>query len=355
MKKSILLVLWLVSFLSAYTQDSIRGTWITNVASKALLSKKNIIETVQQCKQKGFNNIYVVVWNYGVTTYPSQVVEKYIGIKQSYVYKGFDPIACIVEEGHKQGLKVHAWFEYGFSYTYKNENSIWLKKYPHWVGRNSKGDLLQKNGFYWWSAMHPEVQQFMRELVTEVVRKYDIDGVQGDDRLPAMPAEGGYDSVTQAMYQAATGTVPPADAKEKKWLQWKADQLSMFGKNLYAAVKAEKPNCIVSWAPSIYPWSVEQYLQDWPTWLRGGYADYIMPQVYRYDIKAYKNTLEELAKQLTPEEKKKVYPGILTSLGNGYLVKETMLREMIALNRAMGFAGECFFYYETLPQFSKIY
>ena len=37
--------------------------------------------------------------------------------------------------------------------------------------------------------------------ILEVVKNYDIDGIQGDDRLPAMPAEGGYDAYTRNAYQ----------------------------------------------------------------------------------------------------------------------------------------------------------
>lgn len=336
-------------------EEPVRGTWITNVASEALRSEKNIKEAVTLCKQKGLNNIYVVVWNGGVTMYPSKVVESYIGIKQHPIYNGFDPIKTIIEEGHKQGIKVHAWFEFGFSYAYKDTTRVWSQKYPHWAGRNSKGELLNKNGFYWWSAMHPQVQQFMKELVLEVVTNYNVDGVQGDDRLPAMPAEGGYDSATLALYKQQTGKEAPADYKEPAWLQWKADQLSAFGKALYTNVKARKPGCIVSWAPSIYPWSKENYLQDWPAWLNGGYADYVMPQLYRYNINAYEKVLKELNDQVTPEQKKKVFPGLLTSLGDGYLVKPEMLQQMIQLNRKYGFEGECLFYFECLRKLEKIY
>jgi uncharacterized lipoprotein YddW (UPF0748 family) len=356
--KKLLFLLFIFFFLTSCAQhkeEPIRGTWITNVASEALRSEKNIKEAVTLCKQKGLNNIYVVVWNGGVTMYPSKVVESYIGIQQHPVYKGFDPIKTIVDEAHKQGLKVHAWFEFGFSYAYKDTTQQWSKKYPHWVGRNSKGELLNKNGFYWWSAMHPEVQTFMKKLVLEVVTTYDVDGVQGDDRLPAMPAEGGYDSATLALYKQQTGNNAPGDYKDSAWLQWKADQLSAFGKSLYNDVKKTKPNCIVSWAPSIYPWSKEQYLQDWPAWLNGGYADYIMPQLYRYNIDAYEKILKELDTQVTKEQKKKIIPGILTSLGDGYLVKPEMLQQMIKLNRKYGFNGECMFYFETLRKLTKIY
>ncbi|GAB2808685.1 glycoside hydrolase family 10 protein [Ferruginibacter profundus] len=330
-------------------QEVIKGTWITNVASDILKSKKNIVEGIKLCKKNGINNIYVVVWNNGVTMYPSKVVEAYIGVKQSPAFTNRDPLKEIIAEGHKSGIKVHAWFEFGFSYAYNDSNSIWLQKYPGWAGRNNKGELLQKNKFYWWSGINPEVQLFVKKMISEVVNNYAVDGVQGDDRLPAMPAEGGYDACTMQLYaKEHNGQAPPQDAKDSSWLQWKADQLSAFGKTIYQTVKAMKPGCIVSWAPSIYPWCKEQYLQDWPKWLKEGYADYIIPQLYRYKIEDYEKVLKELDVLVTPAMKHKVFPGILTSLGDGYQSTRELTDQMIQLNRKYGFKGEVFFYFETL-------
>jgi uncharacterized lipoprotein YddW (UPF0748 family) len=334
----------------------IKGTWITNVASDVLKSKKNITAAIKLCKERGINNVYVVVWNNGVTMYPSKVLEGYIGIKQSTIYGTRDPIKEIIDEGHKAGIKVHAWFEFGFSYNYGDSNCMWQKKYPHWAGRDVKGNHLQKNKFFWWNALHPEVQTFMNKLVLEVVNTYNIDGVQGDDRLPAMPSEGGYDSLTKKIYAAEHyGAIPPENPKDSAWLQWRANKLSAYIKQLYQAIKAAKPKCIVSWAPSIYPWSKEQYLQDWPAWLNGGYADYIFPQCYRYNIGAYKKLIDELNTQVTLKQKNKIVPGILTSLGDGYLVKKEMLQQMINYNRKNGYSGECTFYFETLRRMGKYY
>jgi uncharacterized lipoprotein YddW (UPF0748 family) len=267
------------------------------------------------------------------------------------VYKGFDPIKEMIEQGHKAGIKVIAWFEYGFAYDYGDTTSVWLKKYPHWAGRDVKGNLLQKNGFYWFNSLHPEVQGFMKELVLDFVKKYKADGIQGDDRFPAMPSEGGYDDYTKSIYaREHNGAVPPANSIDTAWLQWRADKLSRYIKDLYAGIKKINPKCIVSWAPSIYPWSKEHYLQDWPSWLKGGYADEILPQLYRYDIKAYEKIVKELDQQVTPAQKTKVFPGLLIGLGDGYVVKQEMLEEMIQLNRKYGFNGECTFYYEGLKK-----
>ncbi len=345
-----------INILAQKKPQLIRGVWITNVASDVLKSKKNIEKAIQLCKKTGINNVYVVVWNNGVTMYPSGVVEEYIGIKQSKIYGTRDPIKEIIKAGHKAGIKVHAWFEFGFSYNYGDSNCLWQNKYPQWVGIDTKGNYLQKNNFFWWNALHPEVQEFMNKLVLEVVNNYNIDGVQGDDRLPAMPSEGGYDSVTKKMYAHENdGALPPNNSKDSAWLQWRANKLSAYIKQLYYAVKAAKPQCIVSWAPSIYPWSMEQYLQDWPAWLDGDYADYIFPQCYRYNIDAYKKLIAELNTQVTKKQKIKIIPGILTSLGNGYLIKKEMLRQMITCNRKNGYQGECIFYFETLRRLGKYY
>lgn len=339
----------------AYSQDSpIRGTWITNVASEVLNSRENIKKAVDQSKAAGLNHLFVVVWNRGVTMYPSRVMKKYIGLRQDEKYAGRDPLKEMIDAAHQQGIKVHAWFEFGFSYGYKDSSSMWAKRFPEWLGRNSYGNLLQKNGFYWWNALHPGPQRMLQDLMLEVVKNYDVDGVQGDDRLPAMPAEGGYDEYTAQLYKKEKDLALPYDnAKDPVFLQWKADKLSQFCKSLYGAIKKERANCIVSWAPSIFPWSKEQYLQDWPAWLKGGYADFIIPQLYRYKIADYEKILKELSRQVPPELLKKVYPGILSSLGDGYLASGEMMKQMITLNRNHGFEGEVFFYFETLNQMAS--
>jgi uncharacterized lipoprotein YddW (UPF0748 family) len=332
--------------------DKLRGTWITNVASDAMLNEKNVKEAVLNCKRNGLTDIFVVVWNNGLTTYPSKVVQNYIGIKQDPRYKQFDPIAAFVEQGHKNGLKVHAWFEFGFSYAYKDSSqNNWLSKYPHWVGRDQKQNLLKKNGFFWWNSLHPEVQDFMQQLVLEVVQKYKVDGVQGDDRLPAMPSEGGYDSYTTQVYaDEYNGVNPPLNSKDPLWIRWRSNKLNDFAKKLYGSVKKMNPACIVSWAPSIYPWSLEQYLQDWPTWLKEGYADLVIPQVYRYQFDSYAASLKAVEKQVPDSLKHKIYPGILTSLGDGYRVDSLFFQKMISLNRTEGYNGEVLFYYETIKE-----
>jgi uncharacterized lipoprotein YddW (UPF0748 family) len=330
------------------------GTWITNVSSQALRSESEIKNAVRICREKGVNNVFVVVWNKGVTMYPSKVMESYIGVKQDPIYGAFDPLDCIIREGHKAGIKVHAWFEFGFSVKNGTADSPWETKYPHWLGRSLGNRRLVKNGFTWWNSLNPKPQKFLLEMIKEVVTKYDVDGVQGDDRLPAMPSEGGYDPYTAELYRREKGAQPPENHLDPEWLQWRADKLSQFAETVYHAVKAVKPSCQVSWSPSIFPWSKENYLQDWIKWLDGGYADFVIPQVYRYDFELYQGELLKLKSQIGPDLQKRVFPGILTSLGDGYAIESSLLARKIKLNREEGFGGECLFYFEFLRPKTKV-
>ena len=341
----------------------IKGVWVTNVASTALNSLANIKETVQICKKSAMTDIYVVVWNKGRTIYPSDIMNKEFGIPIMESFAGRDPLLEMITEAHKEKIKVHAWFEYGFSSSNTNipGADVILDKYPAWAARDvSKAILVSGGGFKWMNGINPDVQNFMKSLVLEVVKKYDIDGVQGDDRLPAMPVKGGYDDYTVQLYKTENaGVAPPANEKDSNWINWRTNKLTEFLGVLYKAVKAEKPKVIVSSAPSIAPWAKENYLQDWPTWLDKKYCDYVIPQVYRYDIGAYEATLKsQIALIKNSSDRSKFYSGVLIQSGT-WNSSNQYVEQMVNLNRANGVGGEVFFFYEGLKfnadYFTKIY
>jgi uncharacterized lipoprotein YddW (UPF0748 family) len=229
-----------------------------------------------------------------------------------------------------------------------------LQARPDWAARDRDGGILTKNGFEWMNALHPDVQEFMIELILEVAERYEVDGIQGDDRLPAMPSEGGYSDFTRALHLRETGRDVPSDPREPAFLQWKADKLSDFAVRLHDAVKSADPALTVSMAPSIHPWSKEEYLQDWPEWLRRGAVDELLPQAYRWDIDAYRATVAEMVATFRENVKADgrnggvaLAPGIIIRSGsryNGY----DYVRQAIEINRSYGVEGEVYFFYEGL-------
>lgn len=362
---AIAIVLFCVSFGYndiAYSQlpTVIKSAWVTNVGSDVLLSRTNIKQAVQLAKKSGLNTLCVVTWNKGYTLYKSPTLKKYFGIDIDPIYKDRDPLQEFIEEAHKENIKVIAWFEFGFASAYGDSGAHILNKYPHWAARDNTGKVLVENGFTWMNSFHPEVQQFISSLVYEVVERYRVDGVQGDDRLPAAPIRGGYDAFTISAYRAEhAGNFPPQNFNDSAFTNWRAQKMNAFGKSLYQGIKKRNPAVVVAHAPSIYPWSKEHYLQDWPTWLTEGYTDLVMPQVYRYRFDAYARTLDEMVKQVGPAYLPKVFPGLLTSLADGYRIPIDFLKQCIEYNRKKGIKGEVFFYFEGLrsnPEFyQKLY
>lgn len=337
-------------------QSSVRGVWLTNVDSKVLNSKANIENAVNLCSELGFNTIFVVTWNKASTTYPSKVMKEFTGVEIDHNYIGRDPLKELIEIAHKKNIKVIAWFEFGFSSSYKENGGDLLKRKPHWAAINNKNELVTKNGFDWMNGIHPEVQNFLLSLLIEVVQNYNIDGIQGDDRLPAMPVEGGYDEYTVKLYQSEhNGKLPPSNYRDSLWVDWRAKKLNLFMRDIHSTVKKLNPNVIVSMAPSIFPWSKEEYLQDWVNWVKEGLVDLIVPQVYRYSIKEYSQALKDILTSQLPKDKlTSFYPGVLLKVGK-YYPSPKFLKSMIDENRKYNINGEVFFFYEGIKKFIPMF
>lgn len=332
----------------AWDPTALRGAWITTAASTALDNRDNIKQMVATCKAAGMNQLFVVVYNNARTIYPSNVMNGLIGIRQLERFAGRDPLQECIDEGHAAGLKVHAWFEYGFASSYSANGGPIIAAKPHWSAKDIAGNLVVKNGFDWLNPIHPEVQQFMIDLFKEVVTNYTgLDGVQGDDRLPAMPSTGGYDPYTMAQYQLENGGAsPPAAATDAGWLQWRSKKLNAFLKRLRNEVKSIRPSVQFTMAPSPYPFGYTEYLQDWPTWVDSAYVDAIIPQCYRYDITAYNNVVAQ-QKLYYRNNSVPLYPGVLVKSG-ATLQPDALMTQFIQTNRRNGFKGEAFFFYEGI-------
>ncbi len=333
--------------------NALRGAWVTTAASTALDSKDNIKQCVATCKANNINNIFMVVYNNGRTCYPSTVMQNLIGKPIRESFAGRDPLQEMIDEGHAAGIKVHAWFEYGFASSYSANGGDIVAAKPTWAARDISGNLVVKNGFDWLNPFNMEVQNYMIDLFKEVTTKYNIDGVQGDDRLPAVPSTSGYDAYTTNLYFTEKGVNPPANYQDASWIDWRAKKLNSFLKRLRTEVKAIKPSIQFTMSPSPYPFSLTEYLQDWPTWVDSSWVDAVMPQCYRYDISAYTSVLTQ-QKGYYRNASVPFYPGVLVKSGST-IQSDAFMTDMIAKNRLNGFKGECFFFYEGVKDKTSWY
>lgn len=337
---------------SDFTRKVVRGVWVSDVGSDVFASRANITECVNICRDIGINTIFVVTYNDAKTKYKSQVMKEYMGVEIDPKYAGRDPLAEMIEAAKPLGIKVVAWFEYGFASVYgDNTGGALVARYPSWASRDAAGNITEKNKFYWLDAFNPDVQQFVKKLMVEVVQKYpDLAGVQGDDRLPALASNGGYNSTVTARYKTETGRTAPSNYLDSHWLQWRADKLSDFGEYIFKHIKSLEGGKMVSWSPSPFSWSLQNYLQDWPEWLKRGIVDHIHPQLYRYNFNDYKATLDQALNTMSPFNFKELIfsPGILVGIGSGDAITPEILDQKLAYNRQRGVEGETYFYYERI-------
>lgn len=325
--------------------SEIRGVWLTTHDTEVWMDRPQLENAMLQLAQVNFNTIYPVMWNSGYTNFPSSTAQKY-GF-QPFIpqgKQGYDILAEITTQAHRQGLLVLPWFEFGFMAPPTSEL---VTQHPEWLTSQRDGTLESKSAageVVWLNPFLPAVQQLIRDLVMEVVDRYDIDGIQFDDHL-SLPREFGYDSYTLTLYQKETKKTAPADFKDPDWVKWRADKISTFVAQLNQAIKARKPHLIFSASPNSYDQAYRLSLQDWLGWVRQGWVDEIVVQNYRPDLDGFSKHLVEPALQ-EARQKIPTAVGILTGVRHRTTSMD-MIQNKIEAARRNGL-GVSFFFYESL-------
>lgn len=330
-----------------------RGVWLTTTDSDVLKSKSNIQAGLKQLKGLGFNTIYPVVWQSGFTLFPSAVAASVIGSKimPDPAFAGRNMLAEIVDEAKTQGFRVIPWFEYGLMTPPGSQLAI---THPDWLTAvNDKGDTIrtkradrEKDDQVWLNPCRPEVQQFMVDLIAEVAEQYDVDGVQLDDHF-GFPVELGYDRFTQNLFKAEnSGAAAPKDHTDPKWVDWASGKVTDLLRRIFHAVKAKRPDCLISISPNPLSFSKEHYLADWNNWVQAGLAEEIVLQVYRDTVTSFRDEL------LKPEvsdthDHIPLSIGVLSGLRT-QRVAFALIENQIKESRNRSYTGVSCFFYETL-------
>jgi uncharacterized lipoprotein YddW (UPF0748 family) len=274
----------------------VRGTWLTTTANEAISSPQRTQETMRRLRHIGLNTVFVEVWKNGYTEFPSQVMQKSIGVPYRIAPspKGSvqrDLLSETLIQAHRNQLTYIAWFEYGFMAAYKDtQNELRARK--DWLSLDKDGNEVAKNGFVWLNPLHPDAQNLLIGIVKEAIKKYDLDGIQLDDRIVWPYIDMGYDEFTQNLYaKEHAGQRPPQDPREPEWVAWRTQKVQAFAKRFVREVRqAAGKNFLISLSPGPHPWALENYLIDWPAWSRWTDSptwDEYVPQVYRMDYASF--------------------------------------------------------------------
>lgn len=327
----------------------LRGVWLTNIDSDVLFSRENLKEAIASLADLKFNTLYPTVWNWGYTLYPSAVAKAVVGkaIDPTEELQERDILTEIIKRAQKHQMAVIPWFEFGFMAPADSELA---QRHPDWLTKRQDGTTIWWEGKthqrVWLNPMRPEVQQFITDLIVEIVSNYDVDGIQLDDHF-GFPSEFGYDEFTVKLYQQEHGgKSPPENPKDSEWIQWRADKITAYVEQLFHAVKAANSEAIISLSPNPYKFSLNSFLLDWQKWQQKGLIEELIVQVYRHQHDSFVGELNQ------PEIKaaQKHIPvgiGILSGLKDRP-VPSSRIQQQVHATRDRNLAGVSFFFYESL-------
>jgi uncharacterized lipoprotein YddW (UPF0748 family) len=348
-------------------RTEIRGVWLTNIDSDVLFDRARLRNSIRQLQNLNFNTLYPAVWNWGYTLYPSKVAAAEVGApmmpRQSIELllnrplpaneglAGRDMLRETINQGHRAKMAVIPWFEFGFMAPAASDpaGSQLAQRHPTWLTQKRDGSTTKAEGTHqrvWLNPLHPEVQGFIKKLLVEVVRNYNVDGIQLDDHF-GYPSEYGYDSYTVNLYKAEhQGQLPPDNHLDPAWIDWRAGKVTAFMKDLFKAVKAANPRAIISVSPNPQEFSKSMFLADWLAWERAGLVEELVIQLYR-------NDLSRLVGEMNKPEVKQAQTHIPVAIGilSGLKprpIKMSQIQEQVKAVRQQRLAGVAFFFYETL-------
>ncbi len=280
---------------SSFPKREFRGVWIATVDNIDWPSQKNLHPDRQKQefrslldfhKSTGLNAVFVQVRAAGDAFYAKSAEpwsEWLTGRQGREPSPFYDPMEFMIEESHSRGLEFHAWMNlnrlvHKSSVSVSRYNLSYLK--PDWV--------LDYDGYKLFDFGIPEVRAFIVDLIVNVVRNYDVDGIHFDDYFYPYQVAGKVLNDDETFRKYGKGYAGKAD-----WRRANVDQLI---KAVHEAIQKTNPKVKFG----ISPFGVWRNRRDTPEgsettggltsydhlyadarkWLKEGWLDYIVPQVY---------------------------------------------------------------------------
>lgn len=199
---------------------------------------------------------------------------------------GWDPLAFAIQKAHERGLELHAWFN---PYRARHTEPRFPASARH-ISRLAPQFVREYGAYLWMDPGEEQVRRRTIEVVLDVVRRYDVDGVHFDDYFypyPETAVDGTRlefpDTPSWERYLAGGGRLSRDD--------WRRENVDHLIRELGAEVHRAKPfvrfgvSPFGIWRPGSPPgsegfdaWS--GIYADSKRWLEQGWVDYLAPQLY---------------------------------------------------------------------------
>lgn len=347
-----------------YLKDELKGTWIRPTET----TKEQIIATLENLENNGFNNIFLETYFHGKTIFPSKTMNKYGFIVQNENFEGFDPLEIWIKEAHKRDINVHIWFQsfyVGNKPPESNASSI-LAVRPDWGNKTKKfantpgatKSTSEHNG-YFIDPANPEVQAFLLELLEEIIDEYKPDGINLDYiRYPnstgtrSNNSAWGFTEYARNDFGILYGTDPveisPSDPLWLDWNEYRRNHITNFVKKAGKLCRSKKTYVSTVIFPDLAS-ALATKQQDWRTWSLNGYIDGFTPLFLTNDHNMLASMMNDVMQVKAPGTE--LYAGLFVTFMGG--APEDLIRQ-IYQTRNMNANGIILFdYAHTTPVYTS--
>jgi uncharacterized lipoprotein YddW (UPF0748 family) len=313
-----------------------RAAWVATVdnidwpSKRGLPTQRQIDEMhaiFEKASELNLNAIILQIRPHADAMYDSKLEpwSEYLTGRQARAPQPYwDPLEYAVKEAHRRGIELHVWF---------NPYRAWhpaakSEKSDEYIGKTNPELVKTYGRFEWMDPGEPKVQQRTLDVMMDVVKRYDIDGIHIDDYFypyPIKDSDGKKvdfpDEPSWRRYVQSGGRLTRDD--------WRRKNVDDFIERIYTNLKEEKRWVRFGISPfGIYrpgvpegiKAGVDQYGElyaDARKWLMEGWCDYFVPQLY-WPIKQTPQSFPVLLdwwKEQNPKGRH-LWPGQFTSRTN---------------------------------------
>lgn len=287
----------------AAENTELRGIWVSTVSNidypktqttDAGKLKAELDEILDNCKDMGFNAVFFQVRPCGDALYKSEYFpwSKYLTGEQGVApSNGFDPLEYAVEGAHKRGMQLHAWINPYRITNSSGDNDKLSADNP--AVKNPGLVLTDSNGKMYYNPGDSASIELIVNGAAEIVQNYDVDGIHMDDYFYP---EASFDDETTYSFHKDEFSDKAA---------WRRNNVDTLVKKLDERLHSIKSDIRFGISPrgiwankSEMPegsdtsgsGSYTKIYADSRGWVKNGWVDYIMPQIYwniGYEIADY--------------------------------------------------------------------
>jgi len=300
MRKLIGLILIMLSTISLFAakhpKREMRAVWIATVANidwpsasnlTSIQQKKEFIELLDLCKAYNMNTVVFQIRPSADAFYASKYEpwSQWLTGKQGQE-PDYDPLAFASIECRKRGLDLHVWINPYRAVSDVNNNQT----APNHISNTHPEWFLTYGKTKYFDPALPETRNFVANIVSDIVRRYDIDAVHLDDYFyPYRIA--GVEFPDDKSFKAY-----PRGYKTSQRDDWRRNNVDLIIKQLHDSIKSIKPWVELGISPfgvwrnsTIDPagsktkagqTNFDDLFADVLKWQKERWIDYITPQIY---------------------------------------------------------------------------